>query len=104
MTTRWEIGADEWSGVSKLVEETGEVLQVIGKMQATEGRAEHWDGSNLHRRLEEELGDLLAAIHFVVEHAPALLPEAINERKLAKQRLFNKWHADQQGRKDGRGS
>lgn len=60
------IGDERWPGISKLVEESGEVLQVCGKLVWTHGDVTHFDGSNLKSRLETELGDLLAAIAFVI--------------------------------------
>ncbi len=66
MTTLFAIGAERWPGISKLLEEAGEVVQVGGKLLATYGEVQHWDGSNLQDRLTDELGDLLAAIDFVV--------------------------------------
>jgi len=94
MTTRWYIGAQEWAGISKLNEESGEVLQVIGKLMGTDGEANHWDGTDLHVRLTEELGDLLAAITFVMEQNQVKLnAEAIFDRAERKLNLFREWQA-----------
>ena len=60
-------GTKEWPGVAKLNEECGEVVQVIGKLMATGGRIEHWEGSSLDERLAEEMADVLAAVNFVME-------------------------------------
>lgn len=89
----YAIGSNHWPGVSKLVEELGEVGQVLGKLVAVNGAPDHWDGSNLHTRLEEELGDLLAAIHFLKDVNPVLDYERIHARMEAKRTLFHKWHA-----------
>lgn len=87
------IGDIDWPGVSKLVEECGEVQQVAGKLMGTGGHAQHWDGSHLPTELEKELGDLLAAIEFVIEHNNgALNAEAIRERARLKLRRFKQWH------------
>lgn len=92
--TMFFIGADDWSGIAKLMEEAGEVVQVCGKLIAISGASNHWDGSNLHVRLEEELGDLLAAISFVIgENLDKLSPSAIENRRREKLTLFDEWQA-----------
>lgn len=93
--TAFAIGAAHWPGISKLMEEAGEVVQVCGKLMATYGEAEHWDGTNLARRLEEELGDLIAACEFVtLKNEPRLSEYAIKSRRDAKLAVFCKWHAE----------
>jgi NTP pyrophosphatase (non-canonical NTP hydrolase) len=88
------IGDKQWPGISKLVEEAGEVLQVCGKLQGTGGQVNHWDGTDLKVRLEEELGDLVAAIDFVVDHCD--VDGGAVERRAAKKRsLFREWHNQQ---------
>lgn len=87
----YSIGSGHWPGISKLVEEASEVGQVVGKLMGTGGDADHWDGSDLHERLHEELGDLLAAVEFVVT-MNALDARAIHEQKIRKLLLFHKWH------------
>ena len=52
------IGALVWPGISKLLEEAGEVVQVGGKLLGTDGAEGHWDGSNLRTRLEDEIAEL----------------------------------------------
>lgn len=91
----FEIGSMQWPGVSKLTEECGEVLQVTGKLMGTQGKVEHWDGEgNLDRRLEAELGDLLAAIEFICQHCP-INRETVIARAHQKFELFNEWHRRQ---------
>ena len=96
MTTKFFIGADEWPGISKLIEETGEVLQICGKLIAADGDVSkpHWDGQNLRESLENELADLIAALHFVANNCP-LDSNKITRRAEAKIALFAKWHEDQ---------
>ncbi|MGZ8364784.1 MAG: hypothetical protein ACXWWG_00565 [Nitrospira sp.] len=55
-----------WQGLPKLVEEMGELQQVLGKLiPFPEG--EHPDGAkHLKLRLEEELGHVLAAIEYLI--------------------------------------
>jgi NTP pyrophosphatase (non-canonical NTP hydrolase) len=84
---------DEWAGLSKLVEECGEVLQVIGKIMGTRGHVDHWDGTDLAARLEEELGDLEAAVTFVLAHNwEHLDKDKIYARARDKMALFEEWH------------
>jgi NTP pyrophosphatase (non-canonical NTP hydrolase) len=87
----FSIGGDLWPGLSKLAEECGEVLQVVGKLIGSRGREEHWDGTDLRLRLESELADLLAAIAFVVSNNE-LDHGAICRREIEKFLLFEKWH------------
>lgn len=89
----FSIGGELWPGLSKLIEECGEVCQVAGKIIGNEGRPNHWDGSNLPRRMEEELGDLMAAVAFVIQKN-GLNADAICERTEKKLSLFERWHSD----------
>jgi len=90
----YSIGSNHWPGLSKLIEEAGEVQQVVGKLIATGGKTKHWEGSDLRERLQEELGDLIAACFFVME-ANSLDEETIRSRHQAKLMLFHRWHVEQ---------
>ena len=90
----YSIGSTLWPGLSKLIEECGEVSQVVGKLLGTGGESAHWDGSDLRLRLQEELGDLLAAIDFVMLRN-GLDFSAIQARRSRKYELFNLWHNEQ---------
>ena len=93
--TKFYIGAEEWNGLSKLIEECGEVMQVAGKLIATDGKTAHWDGKqNLDSRLEEELGDLMGAINFFLRKNNLDL-DRINARSMYKVGLFEKWSKQQ---------
>jgi NTP pyrophosphatase (non-canonical NTP hydrolase) len=85
------LGDTEWPGLSKLAEEAGETLQVIGKLIQTRGLEAHWDGTNLRERLEDELADLKAAMIFVVQHCNLDGPR-MEERSKAKLARFERWH------------
>ncbi len=90
------IGDKEWPGLSKLMEEAGEVIQVGGKLMGTRGEVLHWDGTYLDQRLAEELGDLMAAIEFFVTTnfaSSSHYMRFINQAKM-KLELFRKWHAE----------
>lgn len=58
---------EHWKGIHKLTEESGEVLQLLGKLGAfPEGP--HPDGQgDLKERLEDELADLSAAASYFAE-------------------------------------
>lgn len=96
MSTRFAIGAKHWPGISKLIEEAGEVTQVAGKLLGTYGDAAHWDGTDLRARLVLELGDLLAAIDFVIE-ANGLERVHVEARRSEKFSQFCAWHRAQRG-------
>lgn len=96
----FEIGAAQWPGLSKLAEEAGEVLQVIGKLMGNRGERAHWDGAgDLQERLEDEIADVMAACHFVISHCKLDTKPIVArmERKIA---LFGKWHNEQRLKDD----
>lgn len=80
-------------GLSKLIEETGELQQVCGKLLAyPEGI--HPDGKPLlFTRLEEELADVFAAAYFVMATFE-LNDKNINERCAAKLSTYTQWHSE----------
>lgn len=90
----YSIGSDHWPGLSKVVEEMGELGQVLGKLIALNGATEHWDGTDLRERLHEEIADLSAALAFFEQHN-SLNSEVISERTVRKNALFQAWHAEQ---------
>ena len=86
------------NGLAKLCEECGELTQVIGKMlqypELQETCSErHPDGTILRHRIEEELGDVIAAVEFVTQKL-SLNREAIDERMLEKSELFETWSTE----------
>lgn len=105
----FSIGGDLWCGLSKLIEEAGElndllpellllrslgrVQQVAGKIIGNEGKDNHWDGSNLRQRLIEEFGDLGAALRFVAERN-GLDNAALQQRLDHKLALFHQWDVE----------
>lgn len=92
----YSIGSDLLPGLSKLIEECGEVMQVAGKLLATGGDSEHWDGSDLIARMEDELGDLRAAIRFVVMVTESpFSDQRVGRREALKYRQFEDWHDEQ---------
>lgn len=92
----FSIGSQVWPGASKLVEECGELLQVLGKLVATHGAEGPWDGTNLVRRLEDELGDVLAAAYFLLDvNKDRLNEDRVRERHSSKFNTFVTWHIKQ---------
>lgn len=89
------IGDAEWPGISKVMEEAGEVVQVCGKLVGTHGAVKHFDGSDLQSRLEGELGDLLAAIDFLIDHNPRLDKDIIAIQHSVKRKVFEEYHRKQ---------
>lgn len=88
----YSIGSTLLPGLSKLIEEAGEVLQVAGKLLATGGNPAHWDGTDLIERLTEEIGDLQGAIEFFVLMNPEIDALTVGKRAALKKRRFMDWH------------
>lgn len=91
----YSIGSDRWAGLSKLTEEAGEVLQIVGKLMGTGGEVGHWDGGRpLDARLVDEMADLAAAVEFVVE-VNGLDRQYLAGRRAHKLNQFRQWHEEQ---------
>lgn len=98
----FSIGSQVWPGASKLIEEMGELQQVLGKLLGTAGEVKHWDGTNLRLRLVEEMADVRAAIVFF--QAKNLTERDImdmDRRYKHKLELFDEWHAEQEAKGGG---
>ena len=97
----YSIGSDTWPGLSKLIEEAGEVLQLGGKLLGTGGNSEHWDGSDLRERMLSELADLDAAMIFFLasNYGEDDSDLEFKERRRQKLLLFERWHKE--GQADG---
>jgi hypothetical protein len=89
---RFNFGSAVLPGMSKLVEECGEVLRIAGKLISTNGGWLHWRDPNLHTELMQEMADTYAAIEFMVEHAEEIDAARFRERVLDKTKLFETWH------------
>lgn len=87
------IGDNEWPGVSKLVEEIGELGQVLGKLMGSRGDVKHWSG-DLRDMLQIEIADVMAAITFVLAHNPTLNRDEIERMIRVKVARFEQWHRD----------
>ncbi len=89
-------GDKEWPGIAKLNEEAGELVQVIGKLMMTHGMAEHWDGTGLRERFVLELGDLAAAIQFVVGRVLTTDEVRLFRTRIQEKFMkFEQWHMQQ---------
>jgi NTP pyrophosphatase (non-canonical NTP hydrolase) len=86
------IGDARWPGISKLVEEIGELGQVLGKLMGSRGNIAHWSG-NLSDMLHEEAGDVLGAIEFVIRRCK-LDRARIEKRAAMKVAKFEEWHTN----------
>lgn len=89
------------NGLVKLSEEGAEVIQVAQKMIAypelqLHGMLNelHPDGTNLRLRLQEEMGDLYAALKFVSRKLH-LDFGAIRSRALGKLETFERWDLEE---------
>lgn len=87
-----------WPGLAKIVEESGELNQVLGKIIANGGLPSYkWENIPLDEKMIEELGDVLGAIFFMIEHCPYISEDRVIERADMKYRLFNEWRNNSDG-------
>jgi hypothetical protein len=84
------------NGLPKLLEEMGELQQVIGKMLNTTGKT-YWDGTDLYARFMMEISDVYAALAFVSEKFE-LDNRIIGEQHHRKLVLYRQW--DEDGRRE----
>lgn len=86
------IGSTVWPGASKLLEEMGELQQVLGKLIAVAGADQHWDG-DLVPRIVDEVADVYAALDLFKELNLSEIGKAeLLERRWRKVQLFFEWH------------
>jgi NTP pyrophosphatase (non-canonical NTP hydrolase) len=79
------------SGLTKLIEECGELTQIAAKKSAFMRHNSHPDGKGqIDIRLESEISDVMAAINFVVEEFQ-LNTDRINNRAARKLKRFKQW-------------
>ena len=94
MTKPYCIGSDEWNGLSKLIEELGELQQVCGKLIGSEGNTVHWSG-DLKEKFIEELGDVYAAMDFFVEkNFSDQEIIKMSDQSIMKYGRFNQWNQE----------
>ena len=83
----WEY--KEMEALMILQEEAGELTQAISKCFRF-GKDGEWDGTTNKRRLESEIGDVLAMIDILIEKAYVSDSEVNASRKAKKEKL-KKW-------------
>jgi len=91
----FSIGSNVWPGTSKLIEEMGELHQVLGKLIGSHGETAHFDGTDLRQKMVEEIGDLRAALSLFQDlNLTEAENEQVKERIMLKITRFAKWHVD----------
>jgi hypothetical protein len=83
------IGSDTWPGLSQLAADAAQIARRVG---AIIGDDRHQDTAGLRASLQEELGDLRAAIDYVVGKND-LDWDAVNRRRDRKRSLYERAHA-----------
>lgn len=94
MRSPFAIGSKVWPGLGMLVKTAGALSLEAGKLMSTGGLTYHWDGSNVKERIEEELGNMLAAIGFFLFANPSLNIEEIERRRLNMLDTFKRWQTE----------
>lgn len=87
----FSFGSKIHPGFAKLIEESGELGQVMGKFVQTDGAENHWDGTNLRDRLAEEAADLYAALDFMLATSDVNRSQ-VDTRRRQKLLKFWEWH------------
>ena len=81
-------------GLAKLAEELGELQAVVGKKIAYFDTDVHPDGAgSLAERMQEEIGDVMAAMRFVANELD-LDDHIILNRAASKLELYEQWRDD----------
>lgn len=93
MNAPYQLGSRVWPGLSKLIEEFGEVGEVAGKIIGNEGRPVHFNGDNLIVRMGEEIADASAATRVFIQ-LNGYDDGWVLAREQEKYHLFLKWHSD----------
>mgnify|MGYP006375138491 FL=1 len=92
MPDLFALGSTDLPGFSKIVEETGELMQVIGMYMQTRGSDLHWKG-DLRPMLIDELADVVNSIQFFKAHNLTAEEKLYFQRRiLQKRKLFESWH------------
>lgn len=92
----YSFGTDLHPGFAKIVEESGELLEVIGKILVIGGSTIHWTG-DLRKALHSEMADVSAALDFYVaqpENMSTDERQLFFKRKMTKLAKFENWQAN----------
>ena len=81
-------------GANKVQEECGELIQALAKREAAGPGKRHWDGLAVDTRVEDEMGDVLAAVQYAAEQM-GLDQKRIAARMEKKYALYCKWGRDE---------
>lgn len=92
---QFDIGADRWAGLTKVVEETSELNVELAKLQGSGGDPNHWSG-NLIPKIEDEMADTYAAMAFFLSKNPQISLDRIEARAKMKAAKFDGWHDEAQ--------
>jgi len=82
----------DWTGVAKLNEECGELVQVIGKLMSRPSGV-GWQDERLIDKFNEELADVRAAVKFAFDTNTSVDRKFVRKRtnqKYAKFKIWNK--------------
>ncbi|MGE0366915.1 MAG: hypothetical protein AB7Q00_14405 [Phycisphaerales bacterium] len=82
---------EKWQGIFKLIEEMGELQQVLGKLGAFPNGTDHPSGVNLLDELWKELADVDAALQYFCVANGHLVGLEFDARRHQKFTLFKKW-------------
>jgi len=94
VTKPYCIGSDDWNGLSKLIEELGELQQVCGKLIGSEGNTDHWSG-DLRAKFIEEIGDVYASLnYFTTKNFSSEDRNHIIIRMHMKEATFQEWNKE----------
>jgi hypothetical protein len=88
----YAIGSETFPGFSKLIEELGELNQVIGQILARGSQLGEFHNHKLATRLVEEMADTAAAIMLVIE-GNKLNPKDFAIRRHNKYNTYRRWQA-----------
>lgn len=80
-------------GLTKVIEECSELIQICAKKSAFMDEDFHPDGQFMRGEIEREIADVLASIEFVAE-TWNLNREVINARMRMKLRRYNDWNRE----------
>jgi len=86
--TPFSFNDKDFPGLAKVAEESGEFMQVFGKLLMTGGHTAYFDGTDLREALLAEIADMEAALTFV----RAQMPMLDSERKTLNDRVKRKLH------------
>ncbi len=80
-------------GLTKVIEECGELIQVCAKKINYMHTDDHPDGTNLRIRMFEEIADVMATLDFMMDKFKVTESElkSITYRAKHKVALFNQW-------------